>query len=169
MVWIILLFVAIGLSLIIWRSAKGPAHTLKTLEIPIQDLLRRGYHNGFLVINIHRSKYFLQLKKYIYKPGDYGIKLSFPNAKWSEQIFPKLTKFCKDSGVEYSVGKEIAEEPLEFLHVDFGKDVTKAHNTIKDIILKVFKFDDNIKLFVRLENAAVDNELIDSRANEMHR
>ncbi|CAB1060380.1 hypothetical protein D1BOALGB6SA_5146 [Olavius sp. associated proteobacterium Delta 1] len=162
MVWIILFIVAIGLSLIIWRSAKGPVHTLRTLEIPIKDLLRRGYNDGSLVINVHHSKYFLQLRKYIYKPGNYGIKLCFPNAKWSEQVFVKLTDFCKNTGIEYSIGKEIAEEPLEFLHVDFGKDVTKAHNTIKNIILKVFEFDDSIKLFVRLENAAVDDELIDS-------
>jgi len=163
MVWIIVFFVGIGLSLIIWRGAKGPAHTLKTIEIPIQDLLRRGYHNGFLVINIHRSKYFIQVKKYIYNPGNYGIQLSFPNAKWSAQIFPKLYNFFKDSGIECSIGNEMADEPLEFLHVDFGKDVAKAHNTIKDIILKVFEFDDNIKFFVRLENATVDNELIDRR------
>jgi hypothetical protein len=163
MVWVIVLFIAIGLLLLIWRGAKGPACTLKTLEVPIQELLRRGYHNGFIVINIHRSKYFLQLRKYIYKPGNYGIKLSFPNAKWSEQVFPKLTKFCKDNGVEYSIRKEVAEEPLEFLHVDFAKDVAKAHTTIKDIILKVFEFDESVKMFVRLENASVDDELIDSR------
>ena len=161
MIWAITLLVLIGLALVIWRAAKGPVHTSRTLDVPIQDLLRRGYNNGFLIINVHHTKHFLQLKKYIYKQGDYGIKLSFPNAKWSENLFVKLKNFCKDSAIDYSIGKEAAEEPLEFLHIDFGKDVAKAHSTVVNILLNVFELDDDTKLFVRLENASVDDELIE--------
>lgn len=87
--------------------------------------------------------------------------LAFPHAQWSEQLFPKLISFCRSSGIAFSIEVEKAKEPLEFLHIDFGKDVTKACTIIKDIILTVFEMNEDITLFARLENASIKDELID--------
>ncbi len=163
MVWITIGFITtICFFLLIWRGVKGPSHTLKTIGGPISDLLKRGYNDGFLIIDISHSKYFLQLRKYIHSRGNYGIELHFPNVEWSERLFKKLTSFCKRAGIQYTIAEEKADIPIEFLHIDFEKDVFRAHNTIKNIILKVFKLDESVKLFVRLENATVDDELIDN-------
>jgi hypothetical protein len=50
---------------------------------------------------------------------------------------------------------------LEFLYIDFDKDINKAHNYVKKILQEIFELDVNTKLFVRLENATVEDELID--------
>jgi len=163
MFWMIILFtVFICFSLMIWRAAKGPVHSLATLEVPIRDLLRRGYKEGFLVINIHYTKQFVQLKKYIHNKGNYGMEFCFPNTKWSDKLFVKLVEFCTETEIDFVIGEEHAKEPLEFLYIDFGKDVLLAHSTIVDILLNVFGVDDDVKLFVRLENASVKDELIEA-------
>ena len=162
MMWIIgLLVIVICVVLLVLRGIKGPAHTLETIERPIKDLLSRGYDGAFLTIDISSSKYFLQLRKYIKAPGDYGIKLCFPNAKWSNKFFNKLIAFCDRRVVEYTITKENTNEPLEFLLIDFVKDIEKAHKCVKEILLDIFEVDKHIILFVRLENATTEDKLID--------
>jgi hypothetical protein len=161
MLWIVGLVVLACLGILVLRGMKGPAHSLESLERPIKDLLKRGYDGGFLVIDISRSKYFIQLRKYINTPGDYGIELCFPNAKWSSQFFDKLIAFCIKEGIEYSIAKESANGSLEFLYIDFDKDSNRAHNYVKKILQEIFELDVNTKLFIRLENATLEDELID--------
>lgn len=162
MIWIIgvIIFVICAVLLVL-RGMKGPAKTLETLEKPISDLLKRGYNGGFLIIDISHTKYFLQLRKYINAPGEYGIELCFPNAVWSNEYFKTLVDLCKNGGINYSIAKRNEKDALEFLCIDFAKDEHKAHKFVKRILLEVFKVDDDIKLFVRLENATVENILID--------
>lgn len=162
MIWlIVILVIIICVVLLALRGIKGPAHTLETLARPIKDLLNRGYDGAFLIIDISSSKNFLQLRKYISAPGDYGIKLCFPNAKWSTQLFIKLREFCDRSGIKYTIAEEKANNPLEFLYIDFAKDFFEAHTYVKNILLEVFGVDKNVKLFVRLENATIEDKLID--------
>lgn len=162
MIWLMgLLVIVICVVLLVLRGIKGPAHTLETLERPIKDLLNRGYEGAFLTIDVSRSKYFLQLRKYINAPGDYGIKLCFPNAEWSAQLFKKLVVFCDRKGIKPTIEKENGNRSLEFLHIDFNKDIYEAHKYVKEILLEVFELNKNVKIFVRLENATVDDKLID--------
>lgn len=162
MTWTLIIFaIVVCIVLVIRRAAKGPTYTLKTVERPVKDLLKRGYNGGFLIIDIHRSKYFLQLRKYIHCPGIYGIELDFPNAKWSVHMFPKLIDYCEHHNISYRIGKEIADKPLEFLRIGFGKDADKAYKIITDIILQVFNLDEDVKLYAALENASTDDDLID--------
>ena len=139
---------------------KGPVHSLNTLERPIKDLLKRGYDGGFLIIDISYSRKFLQLRKYIKSPGDYGIELAFPRAKWTVLTFDKLEKLCMESNFQYSIVKEVVNGPLEFLYIDFGRDFSKAHQVVTKILLEVFDVNSDVKLFVRLENATIEDELI---------
>lgn len=161
MTWILGLLVIICVAFLVLKGIKGPAHSLETLERPIKDLLKRGYDGGFLMIDVSRSKYFIQLRKYINEPGKYGIELCFPNAKWSAKYFEKLTDFCIKESIDYLITEENKNGPLEFLYIDFDKDVQKAHKYIKKILIELFGFDENVKLYVRLENATAEDKLID--------
>ena len=163
MIWIstIITLLILAFLLALLRASKGPAHSIESIERPIKDLLKRGYNGGFLTIDSPRSKKFLQLRKYINAPGDYGIELCFPNTEWSTQIFKKLKNFCIKSGIDYSIAKEDPSGPLEFLYIDFGKDDYKAHECLKKILLEIFELDKNTKLFVKLENATIKDKLID--------
>lgn len=98
-------FISIIIVIFLIRASKGPAHTLESLERPIRDLLNRGYNGGFLIISISWSKCFLQLIKYIKAPGDFGIELCFPKAKWSIYLFDKFALYCKvkTSKIKYSI------------------------------------------------------------------
>jgi len=161
MVWIIGIALAIiGIVLLILRGVKGPAKTLETIERPIFDLLKRGYDGGFLLIDIARSKHFLQLRKYINKPDEYGIELCFPNASWSSGYFQKLKELCEHEKIKYTIADKEDSESIEFLCIDFGKDAHASYKFVKKIMIDMFKVDKDAKLFVRLENAAIDDILI---------
>lgn len=161
MVWIIGITLAIiGGILLILRGVKGPAKTLETIERPISDLLKRGYDGGFLLIDIARTKHFLQLRKYINKPDEYGIELCFPNASWSIGYFQQLKELCGHEKIKYSITEKEDSESMEFLCIDFGKDAHNSYKFVKRILIEIFKVDMNVKLFVRLENAAIEDILI---------
>ena len=55
----------------------------------------------------------------------------------------------------------MANKPLEFLYIDFAKDISKAHKCVKLILLEVLGVGKYSKLFVRLENATIEDKLID--------
>ncbi len=156
LVWIIIILAVICIGLLILRGVKGPAHTLESISKPIEDLLVRGYDDGFLIIDASGTNYFIQLRKYIITSDNYGIELSFPKADWSKNFFIQLIDYCDRSGIKYSLSKEDSmKNALEFLHIDFGKDVNKAHGLIKKIITEIFGLSKSTKLFVRLENASL--------------
>ena len=134
---------------------------METIERPISDLLNRGYNGAFLIIDISHTKYFLQLRKYINAPGEYGIELCFPNANWSNKFIQKLTELCNHEEIKYSITKENDKESLEFLCIDFDKDSHVAYKFVRRILLEIFKVDEAVKLFVRLENATTEDNLID--------
>lgn len=142
--------------LLILRATKGPEHTLESIRKPIEDLLVRGYNGGFLIIDASGTNYFIQLRKYIITSDNYGIELSFPKAEWSRKFFPKLIIFCKQNDIKYQISKDQStQNALEFLQVDFGKDINRAHNCIKRIFTEIFGLSKDIKIFVRLENASL--------------
>ena len=154
--WIILFIVfAIVAVVLIWRGTKGPAHTLKSIYKPIDELLERGFDEGFLIITISYSKMFLQLRKYILNKKNYGIELVFPKAPWSVDYFDKIEKLCINSKIPYSIRKEVGKYTLDFLYVNYGKDSKKAYENIKQILTAVFSVNDNTKLFLRMENASL--------------
>ncbi len=157
----VLIFLVGGFSigLFLWRAAKGPSRGIDNLEEPINALLRRGYHGGFLAIHVGYSRKFVQLRKHITAPRDYRIELGFPNAKWSEEYFRKLREYC----VKHNIKHDFVDYggPLEFLRVDFQRDSHAAYCLVKIILEEIFRVRAGTKFFVRLENASIHDELID--------
>ncbi len=162
MIVVILLLLSCGLALflLVHRGVKGPGKTLDELIVPIEDLLKRGYDGGILLIDISHTDYFIQLRKYIARPGNYGIEVCFPNSDWSRHFFRKLEKLCKREGIKYEITEKTHISPVEFLCIDFGKDSHAAHEFVKKIILEIFGMDNKVTLFVKLENATIENKLI---------
>ncbi|HID70189.1 MAG TPA: hypothetical protein EYP35_06965 [Desulfobacterales bacterium] len=164
MVWLIFTFLVIALFVFLIRKAgKGPQHSLSSLRQPITDLLRRGYNGGFLIIDVSGSKFFVQFRKYINKPKDYGIELSFPQVERSGPYFDRLISICKEGNYDFEIVKEKQDnESLNFLYVDFGQNISKAHNFVKIVIVDVFDLEEDVVLYVRLENASIiKDELIE--------
>ena len=162
MMWWILLTVFVGATLVVLRLAKGPAYTLETLGGPIRGLLKQGYNGGFLLIDVARSQKFVQLRKYIEKPGIYGIELGFPRAHWSEPYYEKLKSVCESDRIRYREDRGGASDPLDFLFVDFGKDATAATEFVRRVFTDVMNVPIGRRFYCRLENATPEDRLIDA-------
>ncbi len=154
-----ILVIIIIIILLVVRGYRGIPKPVDSLPIILTDLLRRGYHHGFLIINLPYSKKFLQVRKYINKPGEYGIELAFPNSKWSFDYFLKVEKFCIDQSINYL---KLQDGILEFLYIDFKKDIEYASKTIKDLLKILYGVDEGGKILIRLGNGTPKDELIDS-------
>ena len=148
------------IAVFFWRAAKGAVRSMDSLSGPLSDLLKRGYNCGFLIIKIgYSNKRFLLLRKYINGPGNYGIQLAFPKAKWSLPYFDSVRSVCIG---RHPTSCVVDDGVLDFLYVDFGKDVSEATECIKEILREVFGVTESTKLFVKLENATVEDKLIDA-------
>lgn len=71
-------------------------------------------------------------------------------------FFTALVAYCDKAQINYTISKgDASKEELDFLDIDFGKETHEAHNFIKNIITEIFGLKRDVKLFVRLENAAL--------------
>lgn len=161
MLWYVLPFVLVLIVIVIWLSRRGWRYRLSTIHVPIESLLKRGYDCGFLIIHISFSRRFLQLRKYIRSPGDYGVELGFPNAKWSSRYFHRVEALCKENAIEFRIERKAIDSPLEFLCVDFGKDHRAATQCVKLILIKIFGVTERHKLFCMLHDSSFEDVLID--------
>ena len=153
------------LILAVWRGTKGPVYHIDGLIKPISALLKRGYDCGFLIISIgYSGRRFLQLRKYIHGPGNYGIQLAFPNANWAQPYFESVHAICKTRHLKGVVAND---GTLDFLYVDFTRDAIEAYKCVKAILEQTFDVGKDTKLFVRLENAAVEDKLIDAPSSRV--
>lgn len=160
---IFLIFLVIGVFL--WKSAKGVPRKICQLERCLFDLLRRGFSDGYLIISHIRSKTFIQFRKYILKKGEYGIELSFPKAPWSEKYFSDLVDYCREKEIQFELIDARDSGELDFLDIDFGKDVALAFKTVQVILLDIFNHSERDTYRVLLENASVEDVLIDSASD----
>ena len=147
MIWIVFITAFVICVTIVIIGMKGVPRTLESIYGPMNDLLKRGYDGGFLLINISNTKRFLQVRKYINAPGKYGIELAFPKAPWSIPYFDSVCALCDRNGQPYTIAQDKFNGPLSFLYADFGKDVEKAFFMIREILIKTMGVSENDKLF----------------------
>ena len=159
--WFFLSLVVVALALLLRRAMKGPAFTVESLVGPISGLLRQGYNGGFLIISVERSKKFLQLNKYITGPGQFGLELAFPRAPWAAEYYDSFQLWCKARNVPYRKAPSGEHDPSEFIIVDLGTDIRSAHAFVSDVLREILNAGSS-RLFCRLENATVEDRLIDS-------
>ncbi|MBU2627781.1 MAG: hypothetical protein KKE61_04125 [Proteobacteria bacterium] len=152
--WKLGLIIGVGfLFFLIFKIiSKGPVRTLEHICFYIEVLLKRGLNNGFLIVEISKTDYFLQFRKYINKPGDYGIELYFPDTVWSHSFVEGLIRLCKNEQITHKIEKKTPGIEFDFICVDFKKDTQKAQSFMKKVFFEIFKIDDNKHFYYRFEN-----------------
>lgn len=158
-----IVFVLILIFLIayfVWHASRGVVRNIDSIEASIKELLRRGYDCGYIVIKVSYSSKFVQLRKYIDAPGKYGIQFVFPKVEWTKPYFFDVKQFC--NSLESAKCWVDDTENTNFLIVDFRKNTKEAFRCVKYILVNFFGVTDKTKLFVKLENATLWDDLIDS-------
>jgi hypothetical protein len=150
---------------------KGPRYTIETLKRAIRGLLRQGYSDGFLSIDVchsthpldFRSTYLLEFRKYIHAPGEYGITLCFLKKRGvvRQTYFQRLQEFCDTHHIAYTVAVQQSQPPDDMLAIDCGNDSEAGHTLCKTIFLNVFELPEDSMFFVLLENGTIYDQLID--------
>ena len=148
---ILVSIIVLGVILLVLRASRGAQRDLASVRASIQDLLERGYDNGFLLIQIAFTNRFLQFEKYVTSSAESGVQMAFPRAKWAEPFFEAIREYCRLHKLDACV---VNEGMLDFLYVDFGKDIELACKSTIDILQDVFHVSQKTKLFMRLENAS---------------
>lgn len=105
----------------------------------LDQLLRSGFDQGFVVFKFKGSECFIQFRKYIHAKGDYGLELGFPDADWSRAYFPLVAEYCTRNDIPYTIGPHNVGDEMEFLHADVGKDTDAAFRLVGDIVEHVFR------------------------------
>lgn len=160
MIYIVLVFVlALPITFIILRALRGIDHGQDYLEHSLSELLRRGYDSGLLIVRISYTKMFIQFTKYIRKDR-YGIEFVFPRVKWAMAFFDDVERICRE--MVPSRCCIINTNELDYLSVDFFHDTALAAECMRKLLVSVFGIKENTKLFYRLENASMFDELIDT-------
>jgi hypothetical protein len=151
--WFVIFSFILALVAFIWHASRGVARNLSFIPVVLDELLKRGYNCAFVVIKISYTNKFIQLRKYIDSPSNYGIQLGFPKVKWSLPYFDDVNNIC---GRVDSKSMVVSDGQLDFLYVDFGQDVLKASECVRRILTEVFGVTPKTKLFINLENAATE-------------
>jgi len=158
MIWITVILTIVIVTFV-WRSGRGVVRHLDYIDKSLNELLRRGYDNGFLMIKLSYTRKFIQIRKYITSPGEYGIQLAFPKAKWSLPYFHDVERLCRSIKSANCCIDDAGG--MDFLYMDFGQDVVNADVCIRRILVEIFGVTQSTKLFVTLEKAALFDVLVD--------
>lgn len=161
MLWFWIPVSVIAVLIFLWFVKRGAPYTTETIHAAIASLLKRGLDGGFLIIRISLSSRFIQFRKYIRSPGDYGIEFSFPKAQWSRDYFGQVAALCDFRLQEYVIKEELYESSMTFLYADFGKDDKAATEFAKAVLMDVFEVTSLQSLFCELGNASVEDVLVD--------
>jgi hypothetical protein len=105
----------------------------------LDQLLRCGFDQGFVIFKFQGSDCFIQFRKYIHAKGDYGLELGFPKADWSRDYFPLVAECCTKNHIPYTIGPHNIGDDMEFLHADVGKDTDAAFRLVGDIVDHAFR------------------------------
>ncbi len=158
--YILVTIIVLILILFFWKALRGVERHLDDLLRILGELLRRGFDCGFVVIKIGYSNRFIQFRKYINAPGEYGIQFGFPRARWSQPYFAEVLKVCREIDPACTI---INNGNMDFLYVECEKDVQKAYLCAQRVLTEVFNVTSKTKLFVTLGHAALwDDKIIDT-------
>jgi hypothetical protein len=168
---IIGLVIVSSAAVLLRRGMKGPRYSIETLKRAIRGLLRQGYLNGVLRIDVcrshhpldFRSTYLLEFRKYIHAPGAYGITLCFLKKRGPARHtdFLRLQAFCDTQHLAYAVDVQHSHPSEEMISIDCGKDSDTAHALCKTIVLNVLALPEDTVFFVLLEHGTIHDQLID--------
>ena len=138
-------------------------YALSELKDLIGQLLRRGFADGFLIIKDKGTGNWIELRKYLFSPENYGLNICFPHLDWSKDQFSLLQKYCDENGIEYQLSKDDHfDRAPEYLFIDCKKDFSEADSIVNMIMSSIFGLPKEHELNIELRNISPWNELIDS-------
>ncbi len=115
-----------------------------------------------MVINVSlfRDK-FLQIRKYIEAPGEYGIELAFPRVKWSEPYWGQIRRFCEREKLEYRIEREDPAIDIDFLYVDFGQNSAEATARVRQLMKELFGVTEEQLIWCHSSGLSPEDVLVD--------
>jgi len=142
LVFSMVLFFAIRTVLRVWIAARRTMRQYRTVpaeELPahLRRLLTRSSDGDFLVITDPDTDRFIQLRKYIHSPGQYGLSLDFPRAPWSERYYHELQARLESDQMEFVLQPTLDHPVTEFLQVDCKRDIEFAGKLIRMVLFEV--------------------------------
>jgi hypothetical protein len=124
-------------------------------------LLRRGYHEGFMVIKDPASGHFVQLSKYIRPDSAIGLRCDFPKAAWSVQYYPRVERELIDRQIPFSTFDTKAMTGVtEFLVINLEARLDTAVEFVRVIFQNVFGFPANHVVSIHFCNVSVRDETV---------
>lgn len=102
----------------------------------MEVLLKRGYENGYLVIQPSRTNKSFRISKY-YKLERRGLFIEFIDDGWIAPCFDALISELRKGFIDFDLKKGA----VDCLTMDFGTDVEKAAGVIDMLFVNVLKMD----------------------------
>ncbi len=99
-------------------------------------LLYRGYDGGFIIIEGHKKKPFLQFKKYISNDEVY-LEMSFPKVKWSKDYFDSLKEQLNKKDINFRI-RETIDPDIDFIDIYCSKNIDLCVSLTQDIFVNIF-------------------------------
>lgn len=99
------------------------------------------------------------MKKYIKKPGEYGLKLYLSDTDLINQISGEFVSLCTKERC-FPVHMKQNEQNQDFLFIDFKKDVKKAKIIMKKILFKIYRVPIDTQYYYHFENISLEDVLI---------
>jgi len=160
----VLILIVLLAGLAVWKIGNRPRiHkvSLSDLSKFVEALFRRGYDQGFMVIQDPASERFVQLSKYVTPDSTIGLRCDFPKAKWSAPYYPRVEKELSEREMPFSVFEtKMAKGVTEFLVIDLKSQPEAATELVRLIFKKVFGFPANHVVNIHFSNISVRDEVI---------
>jgi hypothetical protein len=136
--------------------------TFDDIRGQLEQLLKSGFDQGFVIFQFKDGGRFIQFRKYIHAKGDYGLELAFPKADWSVEFFPLVARCCDRLNISHTVGPHTRGDGLEFLHADLGRDTDMAFRLVCSIVDDVFRISRDTQYTLEWDAVDVTGALIES-------
>lgn len=144
------------------KLSRGPARKIDQLRRPLEDLLKRGFDGGTLIIDHPKTGTFIQFKKYILEKDNYGIELFYPEVEWSKGFISEFKKWSRSNDLEVVEVYPGVDSPLHFYKIDFSKNTDSAFECVKGLF-DVFGVPNASDFYILLENADPRDVLITNK------
>jgi len=155
MIYFYIILVIAVLFLLFKRASLGRAYSIEQIGRGIEDLVNRGFEDGFLVIELKGRKEFLQFQKQIETNGTWALECVLPCASWSQPYYGLVVNLADERGLQaHEIKNNDSNEVAKFLFIDFSKNVKSAQDFATSVFKDIYKVDEGQKYFIKLENSA---------------
>lgn len=142
--------------------AENSRQSFEDIHGQLDQLLRQGFDQGFVIFKFSGGECFIQFRKYVHAKGDYGLELAFPKADWSRDMFPLVAECCEKNDVPYTVSPHNTGDDMEFLHADVGQDTDAAFRLVGGIVDDAFQIPRGTEYTLEWDSVDATGGLIDS-------